>query len=59
MNASRDRNVFTIMQHELNISNKSDSEDDEFETESVITSDDEYVPSDESDLKEEHVEEDI
>ena len=59
MAASRDRNVFTIMQHELNISNESDSEDDEFETESVITSDDEYVPSNESDSEEEHVEEDI
>ena len=47
--AVRDKNIFSILQRELNPSDSDDDDDD-----SAASSEDEYVPSDESDSEEEH-----
>ena len=50
--AARDKNMSSILQSELN---HSDSDDDD--DESAASSEGEYLPSDESDSKEESIEE--
>ena len=51
--AARDKNIFSILLSELN---PSDSDDDD---ESIASSEDEYVSSDELDSKEEYIEKDL